>query len=305
MHLSTTQAGCVSTYPQWRRRVPSWLRCALPVLLIAAVSSNSSPVVTSKGVAGWNLVWSDEFNGRRNAAVDGTKWTAEVGGGGWGNNELQYYTNRVENAYHAGGHLVIKALREKYTGADKVTRDYTSARLITKNKFAAAYGRFEARIKITYGQGIWPAFWMLGTNIDSVGWPSCGEIDIMENVGKEPSTIHGTVHGPGYSGANGIGSPYSLRNNKRFADRFHVFAAEWEPNVIRFYCDGILYKTITPVDLPAEKTWVYNHPFFIILNVAVGGNWPGNPDESTVFPQTMLVDYVRVYTRTTDRSGTL
>ncbi len=140
---------------------------------------------------------------------------------------------------------------------------------------------------------------MLGNNIDSAGWPTCGEVDIMENIGKEPSIIHGTIHGPGYSGGNGLGSSYSLTNSQRFADSFHVFAVEWELNVVRFYCDGILYKTRTPADLPSGTTWVYDHPFFILLNVAVGGTWPGSPDTSTVFPQTMQVDYVRVYQRTT------
>jgi beta-glucanase (GH16 family) len=138
---------------------------------------------------------------------------------------------------------------------------------------------------------------MLGDNIDAVPWPTGGEIDIMENIGREPGIIHGTIHGPGYSGSNGPGSSYSLANHERFADSFHVFAVEWEPGVIRFYCDGALYKTRTPADLPAGTTWVYDHPFFILLNVAVGGSWPGNPDATTVWPQTMLVDYVRVYQR--------
>ncbi|HXM34898.1 MAG TPA: glycoside hydrolase family 16 protein [Pyrinomonadaceae bacterium] len=249
----------------------------------------------------WSLVWSDEFNGPEGSAVDPSKWTAEVGPWPY-NNELEYYTARPDNAYHSGGSLVIKAIKERYTGSDNVTRDYTSARLITKNKFSATYGRFEARIKIPYGQGIWPAFWMLGSNIDSVSWPNCGEVDIMENIGKEPSIVHGTIHGPGYSGASGIGSSYSTPSNQRFADTFHTFAVEWEPNVIRFYCDGILYKTRTPADLPQGQTWVFNQPFFIILNLAVGGYWPGNPDGTTVFPQIMQVDYVRVYQRATPSS---
>jgi len=273
----------------------------LLVYLLFPLDSDSSAIVTvgAADPSVWSLVWSDEFNGPDGGAVDSSKWTAEVGGGGWGNNELEYYTSRLDNAYQSGGSLVIKAIKETYTGSDNVTRDYTSARLITKNKFSATYGRFEARIKIPYGQGIWPAFWMLGSNIDSVGWPTCGEVDIMENIGREPSIVHGTIHGPGYSGGSGISSSYSLTNNQRFADSFHTFAVEWEPNVVRFYCDGILYKTRTPADLPSGKTWVYDHPFFIILNVAVGGFWPGNPDGTTVFPQTMLVDYVRVYQRTT------
>src|ERR1700730_8955715 len=245
----------------------------------------------------WSLAWSDEFNGPYGSPVDPSKWTAEVGGVGWCNNELEYYTARTDNAYQSAGSLVIKAIRERYSGSD-----YTSARLITRNNFTATYGRFEARIKLPYGQGIWPAFWLLGSNIGSVGWPQCGEVDIMENNGREPSIIHGTLHGPGYSGGNGIGSSYSLASNQRFADSFHTFAVEWEPNVVRFYCDGILYKTRTPADLPPGQTWVFNHPFFILLNVAVGGNWPGNPDGTTVFPQTMQVDHVRVYQRSTPSS---
>jgi len=250
----------------------------------------------------WSLVWTDEFNGPNGSAVDQSKWTAEIGGWGWGNNELEYYTARTDNAYQSGGSLVIKAIKERYTGSDNVTREYTSARLITKNKFTGTYGRFEARIKVPYGQGIWPAFWLLGSNIESVNWPQCGEIDIMENIGREPSVIHGTIHGPGYSGGNGLSSSYTLSSNQRFSDSFHTFAVEWEPNVIRFYCDGILYKTRTPADLPQGQTWVFNHPFFILLNVAVGGNWPGNPDGTTVFPQAMQVDYVRVYQRATPSS---
>jgi len=247
----------------------------------------------------WSLVWSDEFNAPNGAPVDATKWTAEVGGSGWGNNELEYYTNRIDNADQENGALVIKAKSETYTGSDNVTRNYTSARLITRNKFSQTYGRFEARIKIPFGQGMWPAFWMLGDNIGTAGWPNCGEVDIMENIGREPATVHGTFHGPGYSGANGISASYSLTNGKKFADDFHTYAVEWEPNVVRFYVDGLLYKTRTPADLPPGTTWVFDHPFFIILNVAVGGFWPGNPDGTTVFPQTMQVDYVRVYQRST------
>ena len=232
----------------------------------------------------WKLVWSDEFNGPNGSAVDSSKWVTETGGGGWGNNELEYYTSRLENASQQNGNLVIKVLQEKYTGADGVTRNYTSARLKTQGKFSQTYGRFEARIKIPRGQGIWPAFWMLGNDIDKPGWPACGEIDIMENIGKEPALVHGTIHGPGYSGANGIGSPYALPGDQRFADDFHIFAVEWEPNVIRFYVDDHLYATRTPADLPKGTKWVYDHPFFLLLNVAVGGGWPGNPDAIHRFP---------------------
>ena len=285
-----------------------WLRYVLTlaplICLTLPINGGLSPATAVKAAPPtvWSLVWSDEFDGPSGAAVDATKWTAEVGGWGWGNNELEYYTARPANAYQSGGSLVIKAIKEHYTGSDNVTREYTSARLITKNKFSPQYGRFEARIKLPYGQGIWPAFWMLGNDIDTAGWPQCGEVDIMENIGREPSIIHGTIHGPGYSGGDGIGASYSLPNNQRFADSFHMFAVEWEPNVVRFYCDGILYKTLTPANLPAGKTWVYSHPFFLLMNLAVGGYWPGNPDATTVFPQTMLVDYVRVYQRSTPSS---
>src|ERR1700738_288818 len=257
------------------------------------------PAAYASNPAVWSLVWSDEFDGPSGSAVDSSKWSFDIGGNGWGNNELETYTNRTVNAHVEGGSLVIKAIKETFTGPDNRTRDYTSARLLTSNKFTQAYGRFEARIKIPYGQGIWPAFWMLGDNIGTVGWPTCGEIDIMENIGKEPSIVHGTFHGPGYSGAQGVSAAYALPNGQKFSDDFHTFAVEWEPNVVRFYVDGLLYKTRTPSDLPAGKAWVFDHPFFIILNVAVGGGFPGNPDATTVFPQQMLVDYVRVYQRST------
>lgn len=245
------------------------------------------------------LAFKDEFNKRANSPVDTSKWTAEIGGKGWGNEELQYYTDSIENAYHDGkGSLVIKAVKlvpplkfECWYGACR----YTSARLITKKKFAQKYGRFEARIKIPAGQGMWSAFWMLGSNIDEVGWANCGEIDIMENIGREPLTIHGTIHGPNYSGADGIGGAFNLPENQRFADDFHVYATEWTEKEIKFFVDGNLYKTITPNDIPKGKKWVYDHPFFMILNLAIGGNWGGKPDETSPFPGIMQIDYVRVY----------
>jgi beta-glucanase (GH16 family) len=243
---------------------------------------------------GWILSWSDEFNQPDGSPPDPTKWKIETGGNGWGNKELEYYTARPENLHIKNGNLEMIALQETYTGTDGVTRNFTSARLDTQGKFDQAYGRFEARIKIPYGQGVWPAFWLLGNDIDRVGWPTCGEVDIMENIGREPAIAHGTIHGPGYSGGKGIGSPYALTAG-RLADDYHVFAAEWDPNQIRFYVDDHLYATRTPADLPAETKWVYDHPFFVILDLAIGGGWPGNPDGTTVFPQTMLVDYVRVY----------
>jgi len=263
------------------------------------------PTARASNPAVWSLVWSDEFDGPSGSAVDSAKWSFDIGGGGWGNNELESYTNRTANAELQGGSLVIRALKETYTGPDNITRNYTSARLLTRNKFTQSYGRFEARLKIPYGQGLWPAFWMLGADLDTAGWPTCGEIDIMENIGSEPSIVHGTLHGPGYSGANGVTASDALPTPQRFSDDYHTFAVEWEPNVIRFYVDGLLYKTRTPADLPAGKAWVFNHPFFLILNVAVGGGFPGNPDATTVFPQLMKVDYVRVYQRTTPSNSPL
>ena len=229
------------------------------------------------------VVWSDEFNG--SGAPDGSKWTMETGAGGWGNNESQFYTNRRENVRQEGGNLVIEARRESYNGAP-----YTSGRLITSGKFSQTYGKMEARIKIPRGQGIWPAFWMLGQDINSVGWPNSGEIDIMENVGKEPNTVYGTVHGPGYSGGGGITGSRNI--GRPLADDFHQYAIEWSPNLIRWFLDGSEFHRVTPANVTGA--WVFNKPEFLLLNVAVGGNWPGYPDGSTQFPQTMLVDWVRV-----------
>ena len=231
----------------------------------------------------YTLVWSDEFNGPE---INRENWKYNKGGGGWGNVELEYYTDRSENARIKNGMLVIEARKEDY---EKYS--YTSARMLTQGLQGWTFGRIEARIKVPFGQGIWPAFWMLGTG---GGWPYGGEIDIMEIIGKEPYTLYNTIHGPGYSGANGVGShkifPY------QFSDAFHVFAVEWEPDVIRWYMDGELTNTVTANQVPGN--WVFNeHEFFIILNVAVGGHWPGNPDDTTQFPQQMLVDYVRVYQR--------
>jgi beta-glucosidase len=273
--------------------------------------ATEAPMPETEGHAmrGWKLIWSDEFDGPAGALPDGTKWGYEIGGGGWGNAELQYYTDRPENAALDGaGALVITAKTE-----DPATTPYrclygacmySSARLFTRGKFEFTYGRVEARIKIPSGQGIWPAFWMLGSNIGTKPWPSCGEIDIMENIGKEPTTIHGTIHGPGYAGSAGLSHVYT--QTVPFADDYHTYAIEWEPERIAWYVDGNLYyfdsaqyKGVkTPADLEQGRQWVFDHPFYLLLNVAVGGQWPGLPDATTRFPQTMLVDYVRVYART-------
>jgi beta-glucanase (GH16 family) len=244
-------------------------------------------------LAGWKLVWKDEFDGTKGALLDASRWVYETGGSGFGNNQLEFDTDRAANASLDGnGELTITAIKESYMG-----HDYTAVRLKTQGKFEHAYGRYEVRMRIPFGQGMWPAFWMMGVDPNNVGWPARGEIDIMENIGREPDTIHGTLHGPGYSGSNGIGAPSKLGSGQRFADDYHVFAIEWEKEAIRWYVDGKLYQTRTPADLPNGSKWVYDHPFFLLLNLAVGGQWPGNPDGSTSFPQTMKVDYVRVYDR--------
>jgi beta-glucanase (GH16 family) len=244
----------------------------------------------------WVMTWSAEFNGPDGSPPNPAKWTPEGGGNGWGNNELQSYTSRPKNIHVEGGNLVIEAFKEEFTGSDGIRRHFTSGRLSSQGLFAQKYGRFEARIQIPSGHGVWPAFWLLGDDVAKVGWPACGEIDVMENVGREPRSIRGSLHGPGYYGSTPLTTAYALPQG-RFSDGFHLFAVEWEPQVIRFYVDGELYASKTPRDLPPGTRWVFDHPFFVVLNLAVGGDFPGKPDKSTVFPQRMLVDYVRVYTR--------
>ncbi|GAA0652332.1 glycoside hydrolase family 16 protein [Kutzneria viridogrisea] len=236
------------------------------------------------------LSWSDEFSGAAGSAPNPAKWNYDTGGGGWGNQELEYYTNSRNNSFLDGaGHLVIQARKDD---AAKYhcwygTCQYTSARLLTSGKFSQTYGRFEARVQVPGGQGVWPAFWALGANIGSVGWPACGEIDAMENIGREPNQVHGSLHGPnGYntSSTYTLGSPVSAG--------FHTFAADWYPDHIAFSVDGHVYNT---QQRPASG-WVFDKPFFLLLNLAIGGNWPGSPNGATHFPAKMLVDYVRVYT---------
>ncbi len=235
------------------------------------------------------VVMQDNFD--TNGAPDSTIWGYDIGTGenGWGNNELQYYTDRPENIKIEDGMLHITARQESYEGSG-----YTSARILTKGLFETTYGRYEARIKLPWGQGIWPAFWLLGDDSDgSVVWPQIGEIDIMEFRGQEPTVIHGSVHGPGYFAGEAITKSYDLKND-RFDTGFHIFGIEWGPNYINFYVDDVLYNQITPEDVTGE--WVFNdNSFYIIMNVAVGGSFVGSPNGETVFPQTMLVDYVRVY----------
>jgi beta-glucanase (GH16 family) len=263
-------------------------------------SSSSGGSSSSSGGStepGWTLTWSDEFNGANGSGVDTSNWTFDTGGSGWGNNELEYYTNGSANAVIENGSLVITATTE---GASNYSCwygscQYTSARLNTAGKFSQQYGRFEARIQIPEGQGVWPAFWLLGNNIGSAGWPSCGEIDIMENIGSTPNSVYGTTHGPGPTSYSDDGLSGAFNAGAPLGGGFHVYATEWSANAVAFYVDGSLYWTVTPSQLPAGATWVWDQPFFILLNFAVGGNWPGSPNGTASFPQQMLVDYVRVY----------
>ncbi len=240
----------------------------------------------------WQLTWSDEFNGTSGKVPDATKWVYDMGRGnnGWGNQEFQYYTNLPENASMDGkGNLVLTAIKKEYQGAS-----YTSARIKTKGIFEQKHGRFEARLKTPCGQGLWPAFWMLGNNVDSAGWPLCGEIDIMELRGQLPSVALGTLHGPGYSGNNAM-SAKNILINKRYDDTFHLFAIEWDENKIDFFVDDYLYKRTEKTEVETKGNWVYDHPFFLIFNVAVGGFFVGSPDTLTPDQQSMTIDYVRVY----------
>jgi beta-glucanase (GH16 family) len=250
-----------------------------------------------RSTAARHLVWSDEFNGVQNSPVDSRRWRHETGGA-WGEGELQSYTPRKANSHQDGrGRLRIVARAEGFRGMDSITRDYTSARISTQDRYSFRYGLFEARLKMPLGRGVWPAFWALGTDIDQVGWPECGEIDVMEHLGQEPTTASGTIHGPrDGGGANADYKPgRSVVHTTPLAQEFHTYGVQWLPGSIQFYFDGRPYWSITAADLPAGSRWVFDHPFFLILNIAIGGKWAGSPDASTTFPQALLVDYVRVY----------
>lgn len=245
---------------------------------------------------GWRVVWEDGFEGPAGGAVDANKWVLDLGRGegGWGNNELQSYTARPENIALSGdGFLEITARKEALGGAE-----YTSARMKTEGRFTQTYGRVEARMKLPTGAGLWPAFWMLGENYTSEGWPHCGEIDIMEYRGQSPDIVVGSLHGPGYFGGNPITDVYFLPDGDRFDEDFHVFAVEWDPGRVAWYVDDTLFQVATANRVPSGGQWVFDHPFFVILNLAVGGNFVGSPSPSTVFPQKLVVDYVRVLERT-------
>jgi beta-glucanase (GH16 family) len=249
----------------------------------------------------WKLAWSEEFDGLAGQAPNPALWTAEIGTGpgedGWGNKQLEYDTDRPENvALDGEGHLVITALKESYQGSA-----YTSARLKTQGKREQKQGRIEARIKMPVGKGLWPAFWLLGTDIDQVGWPTCGEIDVVEYRGQQPLAVQGSLHGPGYSGGNPLTGSFSLPGPDGFDQDFHVFGIEWDEEQIAFEVDGVAYQSFQHTgpysDLPPGTAWVFDKPFFILLNLAVGGTFVGTPNAATTFPQAMVIDYIRVYER--------
>lgn len=273
--------------------------CVVASLALAVVGCGNPPTpaveVWTAPSTPWVEVWRDDFNGPAQSAPESTHWNVEEKAGEF-NDELEHYTNDRRNSYQDGsGHLVIQALKEIYVDAAgaRSTMPYTSARLNTRGKHEHTYGKFEARIKLPAGKGIWPAFWMLGNNIDN-GWPECGEIDILEMHGSRPNLIDGSLHGPGYSASNSYHASYVLPSGS-LADDFHVYAVEWTPQGVRWLVDGQQYHVKTPEGVAqSDHTWVFDHPFFLILNLAVGGVFDGNPDASTLFPQQMLIDYVSV-----------
>jgi beta-glucanase (GH16 family) len=257
-----------------------------------ATSQNNGDTENIPEPEGWQLVWNDEFTG---SGIDLEKWEYEVNADGGGNNELQYYTDHSENSFIENGHLVIQALKESYTGPAG-TRQYTSARIRTKYRGDWKYGRFDIRAKLPYGKGLWPAIWMLPTDWLYGGWAASGEIDIMELLGQEPNKVYGALHYGGEYPNNVHTSNFYILPHGNFSDDFHVYSLEWESNEIRWYVDNVHYQTQTEwytanVEYPAP----FDQRFHILLNVAVGGNWPGDPDTTTVFPQRMTVDYIRVY----------
>lgn len=277
--------------------------------MFASVCSAAGPSTQPSGAApaGWKLVWSDEFDGQQ---LDRTKWDFDRGGRGWGNNELEFYTDRPENAFVRDGMLHIQANKEAYKGAQ-----YTSARLKTRNLFAKKYGRFEFRAKLPSGKGLWPALWLMPQQSKYGGWPASGEIDVMEARGQEPNKVLGTLHYGSRPPANThTGMDYILPDKGTIAD-FHVYALEWEPGEIRWYVDEQLYQRqnfwwsssatdgrrgAAPANESQLNPWPapFDHPFYLIVNLAVGGQFLGNPDATTQFPAEMALDYVRVYDKT-------
>ena len=265
--------------------------------------TSSPPRVDDTSTSQPTLVWSDEFNGPASARLDSTKWRYDLGDGcqsgncGWGNQEKEYYTSSAENiALNGQGQLQIVARPAAagltcYYGPCR----YTSAKITTRgNVLAGPNGRVEARIKLAAGQGLWPAFWLLGNNFPTTPWPQCGEIDVMENHGSDLTTISSAIHGPGYSGNTPFVHSHRLQSGT-FADDFHTFAAEWNSERVQFFVDGTSHYTITRQEAQSRGNWVFDQPFFMILNLAVGGTFDGDPKSDSILPATMLIDYVRVY----------
>lgn len=278
---------------------------ASPATTVMPTQAPTAPPTAPPSIdpAQWELAWSDEFDGPAGTPPDPATWGYDLGDGsavglqGWGNQERQWYTDRPENAATDGEGNLLIAVR-KGDGAQGCWYgpcEHTSARITTRDRFEIQYGRLEARIKVPGDFGLWPAFWLLGTNIGTTPWPECGEIDVMEFVGRRPTEFTGTIHGPGYSGSSNYGASVDL--GKPVGDDFHVFAIDWRPGHIAWYVDGAKYHEATPADI-APNDWVFDHPFFMTLNVAVGGNLGGPVPPSTVFPTPMVVDYVRLYEAT-------
>lgn len=270
---------------------------------VSALIASTTPIPAPAGTAVLpsepanprKLIWDDEFKGPTGASPDTSKWNFDSGGSGWGNDELESYTDRPANASLNGeGQLAVTARAERFTGEDGISRDYTSARLQTLGKFEFEYGLMEARIKVPSGQGLVGQFWSLGNDAyKDEGWPDCGEIDAMEILGSETSVLNGTIHGPWSEDPNGVGG--TSQSSSTLSASYHTYGVEWGPEQINFLLDGHVYKTITPADVAPGLAWPFRHPYFLLLDLAVGGEWPGSPNSSTHFPAQMLVDWVRVW----------
>lgn len=275
-----------------RGLIKTAITLAAGALLVACGSSGDVSAPEA-----WVLTLADEFDGEAGSPPNPEIWTYDIGGDGWGNQQLEYNTDDPENVSLDGeGHLRIVAREHDRSEYDN---DYTSARIKTQGLFEQEHGRIEARIKLPEGAGLWPAFWMLGSNIDTVPWPGCGEIDVMEYQGQRPDRAFASIHGPGYSAAQAISRDVFLPEDETFADDFHVFSIEWDPGRITFLLDGELYQggVIRSSDVIAKGAWVFNQDFFVLLNLAIGGTLGGPVGSATEFPAEMIVDYVRFYER--------
>jgi beta-glucanase (GH16 family) len=249
-------------------------------------NSATAGYTTPTSYPGKTLVWNDEFNSN---TINTTTWVFETGAGGWGNAELENYTARSQNAFQSKGNLIIEARKESLNGSA-----YTSARMITKARKVFTFGRIDIRAKVPTGKGIWPAIWMLGNNIDQVNWPACGEMDIMELLGQEPNKIYGTLHWGATTQLHQSKGTNKVLGAGSYDQQFHVYSLVWVKDQVQILVDDVVYNTINATDVAGSNN-PFNSDFFFILNVAVGGNWPGSPDGTTVFPQRMVVDYVRVF----------